>query len=122
MCGYLAVSSAHGVSSNVPVVLPEVSRLIKESCPSLLQKQTRRLLIIFHGVQDADSQQKEQQAQSNAYLNLMPLALPAPPVAGDQGFGGAPAYGGAQGLGYGGSGGFGGSQSYGGQQGGYGQF
>ena len=74
------------------------------------------------GVQDADSQQKEQQAQSNAYLNLMPLALPAPPVAGDQGFGGAPAYGGAQGLGFGGSGGFGGSQSYGGQQAGYGQF
>ena len=75
-----------------------------------------------HGVQDADSKQKEQQAQSNAYLNLMPLALPAPPVAGDQGFGGAPAYGGAQGLGFGGSGGFGGSQSYGGQQAGYGQF
>lgn len=73
-----------------------------------------------HALQDADSKQKEQQAQSNAYLNLMPLALPAPPVAGDQGFGGAPSYGGAQA--FGGSGGFGGSQSYGGQQGGYGQF
>lgn len=73
-----------------------------------------------HDLQDADSKQKEQQAQSNAYLNLMPLALPAPPVAGDQGFGGAPSYGGAQG--FGGSGGFGGSQSYGGPQAGYGQF
>ncbi len=70
-------------------------------------------------VQDADSKHKEQQAQSNAYLNLMPLALPAPPVAGDQGFGGASAYGGAQGFGGGGS--FGGAPAYGGQQAGYGQ-
>ena len=70
--------------------------------------------------QDEDSKQKEQQAQSNAYLNLMPLALPAPPVAGDGGFGGAPAYGGSQS--FGGNGGtFGGGQAYG-QQGGYGQF
>ena len=34
----------------------------------------------------------EQEAQSNAYLQLMPLALPAPPLAGGApGFGGAPA-------------------------------
>ncbi|DBA67143.1 hypothetical protein WJX79_007694 [Trebouxia sp. C0005] len=69
---------------------------------------------------ESESKQKEQQAQSNAYLNLMPLALPAPPVAGDSGFGGAPVYGGAGGFGNGGS--FGGAPAYGGQQGGYGQF
>ena len=48
-------------------------------------------------VQD-EASKKEQQAQSNAYLSLMPLALPAPPQAGGLpdavaggGFGGVPA-------------------------------
>ena len=49
----------------------------------------------------------------------MPLALPAPPVAGDGGFGGAQAYGGSQGFG---GGAFGGAPAYGQQGGGYGQF
>ena len=43
---------------------------------------------------DEESAKKQQEAQSNAYLQLMPLALPAPPVAGGPGgggFGGAPA-------------------------------
>ncbi|EIE26635.1 clathrin heavy chain [Coccomyxa subellipsoidea C-169] len=48
---------------------------------------------------DEESAKKQQEAQSNAYLQLMPLALPAPPVAGGPGgggFGGAPAgFGGA---------------------------
>ena len=35
-----------------------------------------------------EAAKKQQEAQSNAYLSLMPLALPAPPVAGDAGFGG----------------------------------
>lgn len=41
---------------------------------------------------DEESAKKQQEAQSNAYLQLMPLALPAPPVAGGTGggFGGAP--------------------------------
>lgn len=41
---------------------------------------------------DEESAKKQQEAQSNAYLQLMPLALPAPPVAGGAagGFGGAP--------------------------------
>jgi clathrin heavy chain len=61
-----------------------------------------------------ESKQKEQQAQSNAYLSLMPLGLPAPPVAGDTngGFGGAPgAYGAPAGFGSGAS--FGGAAAYG---------
>ncbi len=52
---------------------------------------------------DEESAKKQQEAQSNAYLQLMPLALPAPPLAptpgapgggGDGGFGGGGGFGG----------------------------
>lgn len=60
---------------------------------------------------DEESAKKQQEAQSNAYLQLMPLALPAPPVAGAGpgsqtfgagGFGAAPTpFGGAAPAGFG---------------------
>lgn len=65
-------------------------------------------------LQTEESKQKEQQAQSNAYLSLMPLGLPAPPVAGDTngGFGGATGgYGAPAGFGSGAN--FGGAAAYG---------
>lgn len=48
---------------------------------------------------DEESAKKQQEAQSNAYLQLMPLALPAPPVAGPPGGG----FGGAAPTGFGGA-------------------
>jgi clathrin heavy chain len=60
---------------------------------------------------DEESAKKQQEAQSNAYLQLMPLALPAPPVAGAQAgsqtFGGGAFGGGAAPFGGGAPGGFG---------------
>jgi hypothetical protein len=51
------------------------------------------------GLQDEASKQ-QMEVQANAHLALMPLALPAPPVAGGDGFaGGAPAFGGGPGYG-----------------------
>ena len=67
-----------------------------------------------------EAAKKQQEAQSNAYLSLMPLALPAPPLPG--GGGGADGFGGASGgysstsgAAYGQSGGFGGQGAYAGQ-------
>lgn len=65
-----------------------------------------------------EAAKKQQEAQSNAYLSLMPLALPAPPLPGGaaDGFGGASGgYSSTSGAAYGagGSGPFG--QSYAGQ-------
>ena len=54
-----------------------------------------------------EAAKKQQEAQSNAYLSLMPLALPAPPVAGDAGFGGGAGYGAPTANGYGAPPGFG---------------
>jgi hypothetical protein len=52
---------------------------------------------------DEESAKKQQEAASNAYLQLMPLALPAPPVPG-----GAPLGPGGDAGAFGGGGGFGG--------------
>ena len=63
-----------------------------------------------------EAAKKQQEAQSNAYLSLMPLALPAPPAAGDSGFGGG-AYGAPTANGYGAPSGFGQPAGFGGAQG-----
>ena len=65
---------------------------------------------------NSESSKKGQEAQSNAYLNLMPLALPAPPLPGQQsdGFGNGGSY---PGGGFGGQ--QGGAPAYS-QQGGFG--
>ena len=66
---------------------------------------------------DSETSKKGQEAQANAYLNLMPLALPAPPLPGQQ----SDSYGNGGAFGGGGFGGpAAGAPAYG-QQGGFGQ-
>ena len=56
----------------------------------MLMEDRKELMAQRAAVADA---QKNQQAQSNAYLALMPLALPAPPTADFQGGQPQPGYG-----------------------------
>ena len=83
-------------------VFPYLVQFLKEytSKVDLLMEDRKEVMSQRSAMEDAH---KNQQAQSNAYLALMPLALPAPPTAdyGGQGQGyGAPpqqaAYGGFQ--------------------------
>ena len=84
-------------------VFPYLVQFLKEysSKVDLLMEDRREVLSQRSAMEDAH---KSQQAQSNAYLALMPLALPAPPTAdysggAPQGYGAPPqqaAYGGFQ--------------------------
>ena len=65
--------------------------LLGVRCVSLLQ------LPVQEAAVSEEASKRQQEAQSNAYLSLMPLALPAPPLPGAGGGGGGGGGGGSNG-------------------------
>ncbi|KAK9805974.1 hypothetical protein WJX73_010066 [Symbiochloris irregularis] len=109
----LEVAWTHGLTD---FIMPYMIQTLKEMSGKVDTLMRERKEAQAAAVTD-EATKKQQEAQSNAYLSLMPLALPAPPLAGGaggaspaDGFGGASGgYSANNGAQYGG-GGFGGGQ------------
>ncbi|KAK9810517.1 hypothetical protein WJX72_012055 [[Myrmecia] bisecta] len=80
----LEVAWTHGLMDQI---MPFIIQFMREYTSKVDLLMTERKEAQEKAV-DAEAAQKQQEAQSNAYLSLMPLALPAPPLAGEPGYSG----------------------------------
>lgn len=115
----MQVAWTHGLTD---FIMPYMIQTLKEMSGKVDTLMRERKEAQAAAVTD-EAAKKQQEAQSNAYLSLMPLALPAPPLPGGGGNGGSAdgfggqsgGYGPNNGAVYGSAGGGFGGQSYAGQ-------
>ena len=87
------VAWTHGLTD---FIMPYMIQTLKEMSGKVDTLMRERKEAQTAAVTD-EATKKQQEAQSNAYLSLMPLALPAPPLAGGAGGPSADGFGGAAG-------------------------